>query len=126
VIYTTPGGNHDTPTPTDTPKWICTKCGGPTPTFTPYPAPAVTASPSTVRSGGTLSVDGEGFTPNGNVHKEFSCLNGSYTFGFDTQADAQGRVHATLDTTNMPLSSCEVVVMDLTSGRTAIAQFEVK
>lgn len=44
-IVTTPGGNHDTATPTATRKWIETKKGGPTDTPTPTPPPPPAEKP---------------------------------------------------------------------------------
>ncbi len=100
----------------------------PTPTGTATPTPTkkrviFTLDPKKVHAGQPLIINGSGFTPNGRVRKGFDC--GGLIFSFETTADHQGNLYATLDTTHMSPCVCTVTVTDLTTGDQGQDTFEI-
>jgi len=96
------------------------------PTVISVPKEIITLSLSSteIKQGKTLKINGNGFTPNGKVRKDFSCERGQI-FGFNTKADEKGNFFATLDTTGMPPGQCVVVAIDQETGRQGRATFEI-
>jgi hypothetical protein len=100
----------------------------PTPTATATPQKTVLTLdvfPRRVSLGGTVSITGDGFAPNGQVTKTFVRPDG-FTFRFQTTADAYGVVIGSLALTqDQPLGEWRVIATDEATGRQAQATFTV-
>ncbi len=81
--------------------------------------------PGEVRLGETLSLSGDGFTPNCPVTHTFTPPGGT-PFSIESTADADGVVTATVDiTSDQPTGAWIVTATDDTSGKQAQATFSV-
>ncbi|MBI4631548.1 MAG: hypothetical protein HY740_07530, partial [Chloroflexi bacterium] len=124
-----------TPTPTHTPTRFITslppRTNTPTSTTTPTTKPTerviftLDVRPQQVGLGQTVFFTGTGFTPNGSVTKTFTRPDGS-NFGFQTHADAQGVVTASLEIgKDQPPGLWTVIVTDEATKRQVRSTFQV-
>ncbi|MBI5350752.1 MAG: hypothetical protein HZB77_15760, partial [Chloroflexi bacterium] len=103
----------------------------PTSTTTPTTKPTerviftLDVRPQQVGLGQTVFFTGTGFTPNGSVSKTFIRPDG-HNFGFQTQANAQGVVTASLEITkDQPSGVWTVIVTDEATKRQLRSTFNV-
>ncbi len=124
-----------TPTPTLTPTRFITslppRTNTPTSTTTPTTKPTerviftLDVRPQQVGLGQTVFFTGTGFTPNGSVTKTFIRPDG-FNFGFQTRADVNGIVTASLEITkDQPPGVWTVIVTDEATKRQVRSTFNV-